>query len=77
VTCEDCDDVAIARGLCDTCYSRAIKAGSIRVLYPNVTPGEVERMTALRRRGLGWLLIGRAVGRCPTTVRRHMQAVGL
>jgi len=76
VTCIDCgDDWVDARDRCSTCYSRAIKAGAIRVLYPNVTPDEVERMKDLRAAGLGWFRIGRAVGRCPTTVRRHILGI--
>ena len=75
--CCGCDDVAVTRGRCDTCYSRDRRLGAIPLLYPDVQPAEIDLMAALRRQGLGWLLIGRAVGRSPTTVRRHMQAVGL
>ena len=73
MTCIDCgDDWVDARDRCFTCYNRAIKAGVIQVLYPNVKPEEVERMKELRAQGLGWLRIARAVGRNKTTVRRHI-----
>lgn len=74
MTCAECGDVAVARGLCDTCYGRARREGRLEVVRPRrtVPPDERAAMREAHRAGESINGIARRLGRGPATVFRYV-----
>ena len=72
--CHECDDTAVARGLCDTCYHRAQRFGTLGD-YPTTSwhaPSAELRSDVVALRRLGWTMaeIARYMRWRPGVVRR-------